>query len=55
MAVAAEALRSGVRISTPWRRASPTIVWGDQNPIGWALSRAAQNAAGWWYLIHEEA
>ena len=52
---ASEALRSGVRTTTPWRRASRTSVCGLQNPIGWALSSAAQNAAGSWYLIHDEA
>ncbi len=55
VAFAAEALRSGVRTTTPWRRASRTSVCGLQNPIGWALSSAAQNAAGSWYLIHDEA
>ena len=55
VAVAREALRSGVRTTTPWRRASRTSVCGLQNPIGWALSSAAQNAAGSWYLIHDEA
>ena len=53
--MASEALRSGVRTTTPWRRASWTRVCGLQNPIGWALSSAAQNAAGSWYLIHDEA
>ena len=55
VALASEALRSGVRTTTPWRRASWTRVCGLQNPIGWAFSSAAQNAAGSWYLIHDEA
>ena len=37
---------SGRRTLTPWRRASATRLWGDQNPIGWALSRPARKAAG---------
>ena len=55
VAPASEALRSGVCTITPCRRASCTSVCGDQNPIGWALMSAAQNAAGSWYLIHDEA
>ena len=46
VAVAAERLTSGPWTATPWRRASATRVLGDQKPIGWALSRAARNAAG---------
>ncbi len=53
--MASEALRSGVRTVTPWRRASWTNVCGLQNPIGWAFNSAAQNAAGSWYLIHDDA
>ena len=44
-----------MRTTTPWRRASRTNVCGLQKPIGWALSNAAQNAAGSWYLIHDDA
>ncbi len=55
VAAARDALRSGVCTTTPWRRASRTSVCGDQNPIGCALSSAAQNAAGSWYLIHDDA
>ena len=36
----------GGRTVTPWRRASATSDWGDQNPMGWELSSPAQNAAG---------
>ena len=50
-----DALRSGERTTTPWRRASCASVCGLQKPIGWALSSAAQNAAGSWNLSHDEA
>ena len=55
VAVASDALRSGDRTTTPWRDASWASECGLQNPIGWALSNAAQNAAGSWNLIHDEA
>ena len=38
--------RRGARTATPWRLASATRLWGDQNPMGWALSSPAVNAAG---------
>ena len=40
------ALTSGPSTVTPCRRASATMVWGDQNPMGWPSSSPAQNAAG---------
>ena len=55
VAVASDARRSGVRTTTPWRRASWTSECGLQNPIGCAFSSAAQNAAGSWNLIHDDA
>ncbi len=55
VAPASDAFRSGVRTTTPWRRASRTSECGLQNPIGWEFNRAAQKAAGSWYLIHDDA
>ncbi len=49
------ALTSGPRTSTPCRRASATIVCGDQKPMGWPSSSPAVNAAGWWRFNHAEA
>ena len=49
------AFTSGPFTTTPWRRASALMVWGDQNPMGWAFSRAAQKAAGWCSFTHDEA
>ena len=43
---ALETLTSGRRTVTPWRCASATRLWGDQNPMGCALRSAAKNAAG---------
>ena len=37
---------SGRRTTTPWRLASATRLWGDQNPMGWAFNRPAVKAAG---------
>ncbi len=41
-----ERFTCGRRTATPWRRASATSDWGDQNPMGWELSNPAVNAAG---------
>ena len=43
---AALRLTSGRNTDTPWRRASATIVWGDQNPMGCPSRSPAQNADG---------
>ena len=53
-APARDALMSGVRTTTPCRRASCTNVCGDQNPIGCELTSAAQKMAGSWNLIHAD-
>ena len=45
-ASARPAFTSGRRTTTPWRLASATRLWGDQNPMGWAFNSPAVNAAG---------
>ena len=45
-AFARPASTCGRRTTTPWRLASATRLWGDQNPMGWALSSPAVKAAG---------
>ena len=46
LAAAWPSLTSGRRTTTPCRLASATRLWGDQNPMGWALSSPAVKAAG---------
>ena len=45
-ASARPAFTSGRRTTTPWRLASATRLWGDQNPMGWAFNSPAVKAAG---------